>query len=71
MNDVDRRAGLTQDTGAGYYTMWAYSNIPDQTIPSQTKSLKAFFSLSLVANAMATCKFLTLERFDIVSWCNI
>ncbi|TBU38607.1 hypothetical protein BD309DRAFT_874014 [Dichomitus squalens] len=42
------------DIVAGYYTMWAYSNLPDQTIPSEAKWLKSFFSLSLVANALAT-----------------
>ncbi|EJF57160.1 hypothetical protein BD309DRAFT_994349 [Dichomitus squalens] len=41
-------------TVAGYYTMWAYGNLPDQTILSEAKWLKAFFALSLVANALAT-----------------
>ncbi|VDB85121.1 unnamed protein product [Peniophora sp. CBMAI 1063] len=39
---------------AGSYTMWAYSHLPNQTILSEAKWLKAFFSLSLVANAVAT-----------------
>ena len=39
--------------------MWAYSNLPNQTILSEAKWLKAFFSLSLVANAVATCTSLS------------
>ncbi|KAI9061592.1 hypothetical protein FKP32DRAFT_1575597 [Trametes sanguinea] len=39
---------------AGSYTMWAYSHLPHQTVLSEAKWLKAFFSLSLVANAFAT-----------------
>ncbi|OSD02601.1 hypothetical protein PYCCODRAFT_1425172 [Trametes coccinea BRFM310] len=39
---------------AGSYTMWAYSHLPNQTVLSEAKWLKAFFSLSLVANAFAT-----------------
>ncbi|KAL1941817.1 hypothetical protein VTO73DRAFT_6817 [Trametes versicolor] len=39
---------------AGSYTMWAYSNLPNQTILTEAKWLKAFFALSLVANAVAT-----------------
>lgn len=37
--------------------MWAYSHLADQTILSEAKWLKSFFSLSLVANAFATCTF--------------
>ncbi|TBU28256.1 hypothetical protein BD311DRAFT_758701 [Dichomitus squalens] len=39
---------------SGSYTMWAYSNLPNQTVLSEATWLKAFFSLSLVANAIAT-----------------
>jgi len=39
---------------SGSYTMWAYSHLADQTILSEAKWLKSFFSLSLVANAFAT-----------------
>ncbi|KAI0674667.1 hypothetical protein C8Q78DRAFT_1067624 [Trametes maxima] len=39
---------------AGSYTMWAYSHLPNQTVLSEAKWLKAFFALSLVANAFAT-----------------
>ncbi|VDC03271.1 unnamed protein product [Peniophora sp. CBMAI 1063] len=39
---------------AGSYTMWAYSHLPNQTVFSEAKWLKVFFSLSLVANAVAT-----------------
>lgn len=38
--------------------MWAYSNLPNQTILTEAKWLKAFFALSLVANAVATRTFL-------------
>lgn len=37
--------------------MWAYSNLPNQTILTEAKWLKAFFALSLVANAVATRTF--------------
>ncbi|KAM5541845.1 hypothetical protein V8D89_004574 [Ganoderma adspersum] len=40
---------------SGSYTMWAYSNLPNQTVLSEATWLKAFFSLSLVANAFSTC----------------
>ncbi|KAM5543933.1 hypothetical protein V8D89_002550 [Ganoderma adspersum] len=40
---------------SGSYTMWAYSNLPNQTVLSEASWLKAFFSLSLVANAFSTC----------------
>ncbi|KAI0765179.1 hypothetical protein C8Q74DRAFT_1204758 [Fomes fomentarius] len=47
--------GLSITSAAfGSYTMWAYSNLPDQTVLSEAKWLKVFFSLSLVANALAT-----------------
>ena len=44
--------------------MWAYSNLPNQTVLSEAVWLKAFFSLSLVANAFSTCTvpFLLSER---------
>lgn len=35
--------------------MWAYRHLPNQTILSESKWLTAFFTLSLVANAVATC----------------
>ena len=35
--------------------MWAYGHLSDQTIPSEAKWLTVLFSLSLVANALATC----------------
>ncbi|KAI0673994.1 hypothetical protein C8Q78DRAFT_1068177 [Trametes maxima] len=39
---------------SGSYTMWAFSNLPDQQVQSEATWLTVFFSLSLVANAMAT-----------------
>lgn len=41
--------------------MWAYSNLPNQTILTEAKWLKAFFALSLVANAVATRTFLLVS----------
>ncbi|KAH9893335.1 hypothetical protein C8Q73DRAFT_528365 [Cubamyces lactineus] len=41
-------------TASGSYTMWAYGHLPNQTIPSESKWLTVLFSLSLVANALAT-----------------
>ena len=38
--------------------MWAYGHLPNQTILAEAKWLTAFFTLSLVANAVATCMFL-------------
>ena len=42
--------------------MWAYSNLPNQTILSEASWLKAFFSLSLVANAFSTCTLPSLPE---------
>ncbi|KAI0652735.1 hypothetical protein C8Q79DRAFT_118161 [Trametes meyenii] len=47
---------------SGSYTMWAFSNRPDQQVQSEATWLTVFFSLSLVANAMATCKSLSAYR---------
>ena len=54
----------TNIVASGSYTMWAYSNLPNQTVLSEAVWLKAFFSLSLVANAFSTCTvpFLLSER---------
>ncbi|KAI0675869.1 hypothetical protein C8Q78DRAFT_964526 [Trametes maxima] len=41
-------------TGSGGYLMWAYTHLPNQTIPSEAHWLTVLFSLSLVANALAT-----------------
>ncbi|KAH9849001.1 hypothetical protein C2E23DRAFT_684261, partial [Lenzites betulinus] len=41
-------------TAIGSYTMWAYGNLPNQTFLSESDWLKAFFALSLVANAVAS-----------------
>ncbi|KAI0675870.1 hypothetical protein C8Q78DRAFT_354923 [Trametes maxima] len=41
-------------TSSGGYLMWAYTHLPDQTIPSEAHWLTVLFSLSLVANALAT-----------------
>ncbi|KAI0773241.1 hypothetical protein BD413DRAFT_315850 [Trametes elegans] len=41
-------------TASGAYTMWAYSHLPNQTIPSQANWLTVLFTLSLAANALAT-----------------
>ncbi|KAH9851891.1 hypothetical protein C2E23DRAFT_886105 [Lenzites betulinus] len=41
-------------TASGSYTMWAYSFLPHQTIRSEADWLTVLFSLSLVANALAT-----------------
>ncbi|KAH9945032.1 uncharacterized protein BXZ73DRAFT_96020 [Epithele typhae] len=38
----------------GAYAMWAYNTLPDQTVLAEARLLKAFFSLSLIANALAT-----------------
>lgn len=35
--------------------MWAYTNLPNEEIHTEATWLTVFFSLSLVANAMATC----------------
>ncbi|KAK7039156.1 hypothetical protein VNI00_010060 [Paramarasmius palmivorus] len=40
--------------GSGCYLMWAYSNLPNQTVLTETTWLKMLFALSLVANAIAT-----------------
>ncbi|KAI0794279.1 hypothetical protein C8Q74DRAFT_567182 [Fomes fomentarius] len=40
--------------GSGYYPLWAYLHLTDQSILAQQRALKLFFSTSLVANAMAT-----------------
>ncbi|KAL1950902.1 hypothetical protein VTO73DRAFT_51 [Trametes versicolor] len=39
---------------SGSYTMWAYTNLPNEAIHTEATWLTVFFSLSLVANAMAT-----------------
>ncbi|KAI0628050.1 hypothetical protein C8Q77DRAFT_1068729 [Trametes polyzona] len=41
-------------TASGSYTMWAYGHLPNQTIRSEADWLTVLFSLSLVANALAT-----------------
>ncbi|OSD04721.1 hypothetical protein PYCCODRAFT_1433051 [Trametes coccinea BRFM310] len=41
-------------TASGSYTMWAYGHLPNQTIHSEADWLTVLFSLSLVANALAT-----------------
>ncbi|KAG7089810.1 hypothetical protein E1B28_011459 [Marasmius oreades] len=40
--------------GSGCYLMWAYSNLPNQTVLQESTWLKMLFALSLVANAVAT-----------------
>lgn len=58
---------LMASAAFGSYTMWAYSNLPHQTVLSEAKWLKAFFTLSLVANALATCEM--VNCFRTISYC--
>ncbi|KAH9851892.1 hypothetical protein C2E23DRAFT_869038 [Lenzites betulinus] len=41
-------------TSSGSYTMWAYGHLPNQTIRSESSWLTVLFTLSLVANGLAT-----------------
>ncbi|KAI0738427.1 hypothetical protein C8Q80DRAFT_243316 [Daedaleopsis nitida] len=41
-------------TGCGSFTVWAFVGLPNQSPVSQVQWLRSFFSLSLVANALAT-----------------
>lgn len=52
---------------SGSYTMWAFSNLPDEQVQSEATWLTVFFSLSLVANAMATCTSVFTPAYSVLT----
>ncbi|KAI0741248.1 hypothetical protein C8Q80DRAFT_124870 [Daedaleopsis nitida] len=41
-------------SGCGFFKVWSFSGLPNQSPASQVAWIKAFLSLSLIANALAT-----------------